>query len=88
VKSWDWLAAILRPRVHCLIMCWKFALRIQLGKKKTFDSYAHIASSFNHKLLYFRWLAESEESETFHAFHGSRLDNWHSILHHGLQQHR
>jgi len=35
-----------------------------------------------------RWLAENDGSDTFHAFHGSRLDNWHSILHHGLQQHR
>jgi len=31
-----------------------------------------------------RW----REDDTFWAFHGSRLDNFHSILSHGLQQHR
>lgn len=35
-----------------------------------------------------RWLKRCESEETFHGFHGSRLDNWFSILHNGLQQHR
>lgn len=34
------------------------------------------------------WLRRCELEETFHGFHGSRLDNWFSILHNGLQQHR
>jgi len=35
-----------------------------------------------------RWQERCEGEETFYAFHGSRLDNWFSILHNGLQQHR
>jgi len=35
-----------------------------------------------------RWVADTREKKTFWAFHGSRLDNFHSILHYGLQQHR
>jgi len=35
-----------------------------------------------------RWLMDTREKKTFWAFHGSRLDNFHSILHYGLQQHR
>merc|ERR1712142_210873 len=35
-----------------------------------------------------RWLADTSDKKTFWAFHGSRLDNFHSILHYGLQQHR
>jgi len=35
-----------------------------------------------------RWRAEMATSSSFWAFHGSRLDNFHSILSHGLQQHR
>jgi len=34
------------------------------------------------------WQERCEKEETFHGFHGSRLDNWFSILNHGLQQHR
>jgi len=35
-----------------------------------------------------RWVAESQDQRTFWAFHGSRLDNFYSILNYGLQQHR
>ena len=35
-----------------------------------------------------RWMTDTREKRTFWAFHGSRLDNFHSILHYGLQQHR
>ena len=35
-----------------------------------------------------RWMTDTREKKTFWAFHGSRLDNFHSILHYGLQQHR
>jgi len=35
-----------------------------------------------------RWIERCETETTFYAFHGSRLDNWFSILNHGLQQHR
>jgi len=35
-----------------------------------------------------RWLADTREKKTFWAFHGSRLDNFYSILNYGLQQHR
>ena len=34
-----------------------------------------------------RWQNVSKERNTLFAFHGSRLDNFHSILHYGLQQH-
>jgi len=35
-----------------------------------------------------RWLTDTREKKTFWAFHGSRLDNFYSILNYGLQQHR
>jgi len=35
-----------------------------------------------------RWIEETSRKKTTWAFHGSRLDNFHSILHFGLQQHR
>ena len=34
-----------------------------------------------------RWLQSVRDRKTHWAFHGSRLDNFHSILHYGLQQH-
>jgi poly[ADP-ribose] polymerase 16 len=34
-----------------------------------------------------RWQEVSRGHKTLYAFHGSRLDNFHSILHYGLQQH-
>lgn len=34
-----------------------------------------------------RWQKEEELHGSLYAFHGSRVDNFHSILHHGLQQH-
>ncbi|XP_054283255.1 protein mono-ADP-ribosyltransferase PARP16-like [Macrosteles quadrilineatus] len=34
-----------------------------------------------------RWQKEEERHGSLYAFHGSRVDNFHSILHHGLQQH-
>lgn len=34
-----------------------------------------------------RWQNVSKGHNTLFAFHGSRLDNFHSILHYGLQQH-
>ena len=34
-----------------------------------------------------RWLETVQEERTLWAFHGSRLDNFYSILHYGLQQH-
>ena len=34
-----------------------------------------------------RWLEAAREQRTHWAFHGSRLDNFYSILHYGLQQH-
>lgn len=34
-----------------------------------------------------RWQEVSSGHKTLFAFHGSRLDNFHSILHYGLQQH-
>ncbi|KDR13804.1 hypothetical protein L798_12102, partial [Zootermopsis nevadensis] len=34
-----------------------------------------------------RWQEVSGGHKTLYAFHGSRLDNFHSILHYGLQQH-
>ena len=34
-----------------------------------------------------RWLQTVRDKKTHWAFHGSRLDNFHSILHYGLQQH-
>jgi len=35
-----------------------------------------------------RWETRCLNESTFYAYHGSRLDNWFSILHAGLQQHR
>lgn len=34
------------------------------------------------------WKLRCESEDTFYGFHGSRLDNWFSILNNGLQQHR
>jgi len=34
-----------------------------------------------------RWLKNIENKKTYWAFHGSRLDNFYSILNYGLQQH-
>ncbi|PNF35496.1 Mono [ADP-ribose] polymerase PARP16 [Cryptotermes secundus] len=34
-----------------------------------------------------RWKEVSRGHKTLYAFHGSRLDNFHSILHYGLQKH-
>jgi Poly(ADP-ribose) polymerase catalytic domain. len=34
-----------------------------------------------------RWQEVISGHKTLFAFHGSRLDNFHSILHYGLQQH-
>ena len=34
-----------------------------------------------------RWQELTSGHKTLFAFHGSRLDNFHSILHYGLQQH-
>jgi poly[ADP-ribose] polymerase 16 len=34
-----------------------------------------------------RWQEVSSGHKTLYAYHGSRLDNFHSILHYGLQQH-
>jgi len=34
-----------------------------------------------------RWQEVTSGNKTLFAFHGSRLDNFHSILHYGLQQH-
>ena len=34
-----------------------------------------------------RWLEAAREKKTYWAFHGSRLDNFYSILNYGLQQH-
>jgi len=34
-----------------------------------------------------RWQATRGQLDTLHAFHGSKLENFHSILHYGLQQH-
>ncbi|XP_012254239.1 protein mono-ADP-ribosyltransferase PARP16 [Athalia rosae] len=33
-----------------------------------------------------RWKVTSHRHTTFYAYHGSRLENFHSIIHHGLQQ--
>lgn len=33
------------------------------------------------------WKQMSDEKKLLHAYHGSRIENFHSILHHGLQQH-
>jgi len=35
-----------------------------------------------------RWISETEGKRTCWAYHGSRLDNFYSILNYGLQQHR
>ncbi|XP_057324159.1 protein mono-ADP-ribosyltransferase PARP16 [Microplitis mediator] len=34
-----------------------------------------------------RWKNALRGRSTFHAYHGSRLDNFHSIIHYGIQQH-
>ncbi|XP_067013516.1 protein mono-ADP-ribosyltransferase PARP16 [Anabrus simplex] len=34
-----------------------------------------------------KWMQLARGRKTLYAFHGSRLENFHSILHHGLQQH-
>ncbi|CAG2053815.1 unnamed protein product [Timema podura] len=34
-----------------------------------------------------KWLSLAHSKKTMFGFHGSRLENFHSILHHGLQQH-
>jgi len=34
------------------------------------------------------WKRRFKSEDTFYGFHGSRLDNWFSILNNGLQQHR
>lgn len=34
-----------------------------------------------------KFLSRSPDKDTLHAYHGSRLENFHSILHNGLQQH-
>ncbi|XP_077295349.1 poly(ADP-ribose) polymerase 16 [Arctopsyche grandis] len=34
-----------------------------------------------------KWLKLLSQCKTFYAYHGSKLENYHSILHHGLQQH-
>lgn len=34
-----------------------------------------------------RWQNAVRGRSTFHAYHGSRLDNFHSIIHYGIQQH-
>ncbi|CAG5101168.1 Similar to Parp16: Protein mono-ADP-ribosyltransferase PARP16 (Rattus norvegicus) [Cotesia congregata] len=34
-----------------------------------------------------RWQNVMRGNSTFHAYHGSRLDNFHSIIHYGIQQH-
>lgn len=34
-----------------------------------------------------RWKATTRGHSTFYAYHGSRLENFHSIVHYGIQQH-
>lgn len=34
-----------------------------------------------------RWKELAKGHSTFYAYHGSRLENFHSIIHYGLQQH-
>ncbi|XP_011298347.1 mono [ADP-ribose] polymerase PARP16 [Fopius arisanus] len=34
-----------------------------------------------------RWKASIKGHSTFYAYHGSRLENFHSIIHYGIQQH-
>ncbi|KAK0094597.1 hypothetical protein PV326_010490 [Microctonus aethiopoides] len=34
-----------------------------------------------------RWKATTQSHSTFFAYHGSRLENFHSIVHYGIQQH-
>lgn len=34
-----------------------------------------------------RWRELAKGHTTFYAYHGSRLENFHSIIHYGLQQH-
>lgn len=34
-----------------------------------------------------RWKSLSKNKNTLYAYHGSKLENFHSIIHHGLQQH-
>lgn len=33
-----------------------------------------------------RWKSIAQGRSTFYAYHGSRLENFHSIIHYGLQQ--
>ena len=34
-----------------------------------------------------KWKELAKGHSTFYAYHGSRLENFHSIIHYGLQQH-
>lgn len=33
-----------------------------------------------------KWESTAQRFSTFYAYHGSRLENFHSIIHYGLQQ--
>lgn len=33
-----------------------------------------------------KWKSSAKDYSTFYAYHGSRLENFHSIVHYGLQQ--
>lgn len=33
-----------------------------------------------------KWKSSANGHSTFYAYHGSRLENFHSIMHYGLQQ--
>lgn len=33
-----------------------------------------------------KWKSSANSHSTFYAYHGSRLENFHSIVHYGLQQ--
>jgi len=33
-----------------------------------------------------KWKLSAKDHSTFYAYHGSRLENFHSIVHYGLQQ--
>lgn len=43
-------------------------------------------ASMKHSTLEEKWQTAARGHATFHAYHGSRLENFHSILHYGLQQ--
>ncbi|XP_046428658.1 protein mono-ADP-ribosyltransferase PARP16 isoform X1 [Neodiprion fabricii] len=43
-------------------------------------------ASTKHSLFEERWRTASQGHTTLYAYHGSRLENFHSIIHHGLQQ--